>query len=297
MPEWASIASHVKQVCGESLQIDSARSVGGGCINAAYVLSGKTRNFFIKTNHASRLAMFEAEADGLKEISQSHTLRVPEPICWGVAGNEAFLVMESLNLGASGSAGLLGEKLAAMHRVTQENNACPRYGWYRNNTIGSTTQINDFEDDWVTFWDRHRLGFQLELARRNGATTQILRQGEKLRESLTAFFVDYVPEASLLHGDLWSGNYAFERSGDPVIFDPAVYYGDREAELAMTELFGRFPADFYEAYQSAYPLDKNYRTRKILYNLYHILNHFNLFGGGYLSQAGSMINQLLNEVH
>lgn len=296
MTDWIRISRHVEETCGESLQVDSVRSVGGGCINAAYTLQATTRQFFIKINSASELDMFEAEAEGLREIAQSHTLRVPEPVCCGTAGGEAYLVMENLNIGGSGNAAQLGEDLAAMHQVVQESDGRPRFGWFRDNTIGSTAQVNDYEEVWEIFWAKHRLGFQLDLARRNGAGHSMLQQGERLKESLGVFFEGYQPEASLLHGDLWSGNYAFDQSGTPVIFDPAVYYGDREAELAMTELFGRFPADFYSAYHSAYPLDEGYKTRKTLYNLYHILNHFNIFGGGYQSQAGGMINRLLSEI-
>lgn len=296
MQDWVTISQKVKERCGESLQVDSVYSVGGGCINASYVLKAETREFFIKVNSAEGLGMFEAEAEGLREISQSHTLRVPEPLCWGIAGRDAFLVMEKLDLGGTGSAKQFGENLAAMHKVSREINGRPCYGWLRDNTIGSTAQINNYENDWTKFWSEHRLGFQLDLARRNGAGRNILQQGEKLRESLAAFFQNYQPVASLLHGDLWSGNYAYEQNGEPVIFDPAVYYGDRETDLAMTELFGRFPADFYSAYHSSYPLDDGYKVRKTLYNLYHILNHFNLFGGGYLSQAGNMINRLLSEI-
>jgi len=125
--------------------------------------------------------------------------------------------------------------------------------------------------------------------------THLLRRGEALQATLTHFFTDHRPTPSLLHGDLWSGNYAFDAQGRPVIFDPAVYFGDRETDLAMTELFGGFPAAFYAAYNAAWPLDAGYATRKTLYNLYHILNHFNLFGGGYLSQAQGMIDRLLSE--
>ena len=118
-------------------------------------------------------------------------------------------------------------------------------------------------------------------------------KGEKLLKNLERFFIGYEPKASLLHGDLWSGNYGYLNNGEPVIFDPAVYYGDRETDIAMTELFGGFPAEFYTAYNEAWPLDKGYQQRKNLYNLYHILNHFNLFGGGYAMQAENMMDQLL----
>jgi fructosamine-3-kinase len=240
--------------------------------------------------------MFEAEFEGLIELASSHCIKVPEPLCCGTAGNNAFIAMENLPLGGSGDASQLGQSLAAIHRVTRCSNGQPLYGWTRENTIGSTTQRNDDENNWTTFWVRHRLGFQLDLARRKGANGQIVQRGERLCESLGEFFAGYRPEASLLHGDLWSGNVAFDPTGNPVIFDPAVYYGDRETDLAMTELFGGFSSAFYTAYQSHYPLDEGYSTRKTLYNLYHILNHYNMFGGGYLSQAGTMIDRLLGEL-
>lgn len=296
MLDWTTISKHVEQVSGDSLQAGSARSVGGGCINSAYTVQTDTRTVFIKINRASRVSMFEAEAEGLRELGRCHSIRVPEPLCWGTAGSDAYLVMEWLTVGGSGNAGQFGEALADMHRITQVNNDKPRYGWHRKNTIGSTAQNNDYEEDWQVFWVKHRLGFQLDLAGQKGADSQLLTQGERLKNSVGAFFAGNTPEASLLHGDLWSGNYAYDQSGQPVIFDPAVYFGDRETDLAMTELFGGFPADFYAAYQSAYPLDPGYKTRKTLYNLYHILNHFNLFGGGYLSQARGMINRLLSEL-
>ena len=138
--------------------------------------------------------------------------------------------------------------------------------------------------------------FQLDLAERRGAAARLLSQGERLLLDLPVLFDSYQPVASLLHGDLWSGNYAYLPSGEPTLFDPAVYYGDREADLAMTELFGGFGADFYAAYNNAWPLDSGYRTRKTLYNLYHILNHFNMFGGGYLGQAQRMMDSLLSEL-
>lgn len=295
MPDWASISNHVREVSGELLRVDSARAIGGGCINSAYTLNTDSRQLFIKINASTGLAMFEAEAEGLAEIEQSNTIRVPVPLCCGVAGNDAYLVMESLHLTGVGNPVMLGEKLAAMHRVVQMEDSQPLYGWRRDNTIGSTPQINDTEHDWVTFWSDYRLGYQLELAVRRGAGSALARKGELLREKLNYFFSDYRPEASLLHGDLWSGNFAYEQDGQPVIFDPAIYYGDRETDIAMTELFGGFSSDFYAAYKNSYPLDSGYSTRKTLYNIYHILNHYNLFGGGYLSQAMTMLDRLLSE--
>ncbi len=265
--------------------------VGGGSINETFRLDGRDRSFFVKLHHARQLDMFEAEAEGLNVLRQAGSLRVPEPLLYGVSGNRAYLVLEYLPLGGSGSAARLGEGLAAMHRMTAE-----QFGWHRDNTIGSTPQRNTREKSWVDFWAKHRLGFQLELARESGAGRKLEASGYELIEYLPALMDGREPEASLLHGDLWSGNYAYTLQGEPSIFDPAVYYGDRETDLAMTELFGGFSADFYAAYNNAWPLDAGYATRKTLYNLYHILNHFNLFGGGYLSQAQGMIDRLLSEV-
>ena len=154
--------------------------------------------------------------------------------------------------------------------------------------------VNTQTEDWIEFWREQRLGFQLNLAKQNGASLSLYNKGTELLNNLYVFYSDYTPQASLLHGDLWSGNYGYLKEGTPVIFDPAVYYGDREADIAMTEMFGGFPDEFYSAYNQEWPLDKGYRQRKKLYNLYHILNHFNMFGGGYAMQAENMIEQLLN---
>jgi fructosamine-3-kinase len=286
------ISRHISQVTGVPFDNVRQRSVGGGCINTAYVMSDDDRQFFVKTNRAALVAMFEAEFDGLQEITQSNTIKAPQPVCYGEDGSLAYLVMEYVPTGGSGtrSSELLGEHLAAMHAVNQK-----QYGWFRDNTIGSTPQINQPADDWVSFWRDRRLAFQLELAANNGYAGRLQQKGEQLLGKLEAFFPQ-PPQASLLHGDLWSGNYAISDKGEPVIFDPAVYYGDRETDLAMTELFGGFPAAFYAAYNNSYPLDEGYGVRKTLYNLYHIINHLNLFGGGYGGQAERMIEQLLSEV-
>ncbi|MDH5552757.1 MAG: fructosamine kinase family protein, partial [Nitrosomonas sp.] len=170
------------------------------------------------------------------------------------------------------------------------------FGWTRNNTIGNTEQINTTTTDWLQFWRKNRLGYQLNLAKNNGYSGKLQQLGERLMSDLSVFFNNTSPAASLLHGDLWNGNVSFDANGQPVIYDPAVYYGDREADIAMTELFGMLPVAFYTAYQDDYPLDSGYNTRKILYNLYHVLNHLNLFGGSYRHQAEQMMNQLLVEI-
>jgi fructosamine-3-kinase len=290
---WSRIAAQIEHTTGTPFRCERQRAVGGGCINDAAVIEDAGRSYFVKLNDARRLPMFEAEADGLNELAASRTVRVPLPVCTGLAEQRAYLVMQYVEFGHGDDAAaeLLGRGLAAMHRVQQGD-----YGWWRINTIGSTPQDNTRESDWVTFWDTHRLGYQLELAATHGYGGDLQRKGARLRAGLGQFFTDYTPPASLLHGDLWSGNYAVDTQGQPVIFDPAVYYGDRETDLAMTELFGGFPARFYHAYREAYPLDPGYAVRRDLYNLYHVLNHLNLFGGGYRTQAEEIIRRLLREL-
>lgn len=291
--QWEHIAADISQATAHDFRLRSVDSVGGGSINNAYRLTGDKHSFFIKLNRADRLEMFEAEAEGLQELIAANAVRVPQPVCLGSDEQHAWLVLEHVEMaGGNGAAlELLGRQLAQLHRATADE-----FGWQRDNTIGSTPQINTLTGDWVTFWRDYRLGFQLWLAARQGAGQRLLHKGETLQAELDKLFVGHRPEPSLLHGDLWSGNYAITSEGEPVIFDPAVYYGDREADLAMTELFGGFPARFYDAYREAWPLEPGYALRKVFYNLYHILNHFNLFGGGYAGQAERMIDQILAEL-
>jgi protein-ribulosamine 3-kinase len=238
-------------------------------------IRGTTR--FLKSNSSQYLDAFAAEADGLAAL-RAAGMRAPEPCSHGTAGRQAYLVLEYLDLNGRKDFAALGRMLASAHRRTG-----PRFGWQRDNYIGSTPQQNGWCDDWGEFWMERRIRPQLELARRNGFSITVPPLGllEKHR-----------PQPSPLHGDLWSGNAGFTADG-PVVFDPAVYYGDREADLAMTELFGGFPREFYRAYEEAWPLDEGYRRRKDLYNLYHLLNHLNLFGGGYLAQVESTLRLLL----
>jgi fructosamine-3-kinase len=235
--------------------------------------------------------MFEAEAAGLDALAAAEAIRVPRALCTGTSEGLSFIVMEHLKLGHGGDGGWTkaGRQLAALHR-----NSATEFGWTRSNTIGATPQHNGWRDNWVAFWRERRLGFQLELAATNGYGGRLQSLGEQLLHRFPAL-IDHAPEPSLLHGDLWGGNLGFTAQGEPVIYDPATYYGDREVELAMTELFGGFSADFHAAYREAWPMDAGYRIRRELYNLYHVLNHLNLFGGGYGSQAQSMMQRLLAE--
>jgi fructosamine-3-kinase len=287
---WDDIELAIREALDAPFIIDSRAAAGGGCINECHVVRGRGRAFFVKLNAPERAEMFAAEAAGLEEIRRAGAVRVPQPLCHGAGPDASWIVLEHLELKPANDKAMaaLGRNLARLHRVTRD-----RYGWDRHNTIGSIPQANTPADDWIAFWRERRLGYQLRLAASRGQGGHLTASGERLLEKLPAFFAGYRPPPSLLHGDLWSGNAAMEAGGEPVIFDPAVYFGDREADLAMTELFGGFSRSFYDAYRSEYPLDAGYATRKDLYNLYHVLNHLNLFGGGYGAQAERMIERLL----
>ncbi len=273
-------------------KICSTKPISGGDINVAFLLEGEKQRYFVKLNQANLVDMFAAEFAGLIELEQSKTVKIPRPITFGQSEDNSFLVLEFLELkrATSESETQFGQQLAQLHLQKQ-----PCFGWQIDNTIGSTRQPNAHSENWVDFWREQRLGFQLHLAAQKGYRGKLQILGEKLCERLDDFFVDYSPQRSLLHGDLWGGNFATDAKNNSVIFDPACYYGDRETDLAMTELFGGFGRDFYAAYNAVWQLDAGYKTRKTLYNLYHILNHVNLFGGGYSLQAEQMMQKLLAE--
>ena len=287
MEPWEAIDAALGDAVGSTVRVRARSPVGGGCINAAWRLDTDAGRFFVKLNTAAGAEMFAAEAAGLAALGAGGAVRVPRPLAHGTAGARAFLLLEHLELGPGDrtSAARLGHALAALHAVT-----APAFGWTRDNTLGSTPQPNGWMDDWIAFWRERRLGHQLALAARRGHR---FRDGERLLARLDALLAGHAPAPSLLHGDLWGGNWAALPDGTPVLFDPAVYHGDREADLAMTELFGGFDPAFLAAYREAAPLDDGYPLRRELYNLYHVLNHVNLFGGGYVGQAERGIARLL----
>jgi protein-ribulosamine 3-kinase len=285
----------ITDASGQTFHTLKSMPVGGGCIGDSYRLKGRDRDYFVKCLPAPSQAVLDAEIAGLQAILATHTVAAPHPLCCDVVANQAVLVLEWLEMQAlgGGSARNLGQKLAEMHAIAQ-----PYFGWHDDNWIGTSPQLNTpcrDGQDWVAFWRTNRLGFQLDLAARNGHGGRLQQQGARLLERLPVFFENYHPYPSLLHGDLWGGNAASNSNHEGLIYDPACYFGDREADIAMTELFGGFGQDFYAAYRETLALDPGYPVRKTLYNVYHILNHLNLFGGGYQSQALGMIERLLAE--
>lgn len=262
----------------EHLGITDAQAVSGGCIHRCYRATLKGRRVFLKLNDARFADAFAAEADGLAAL-RANGCTAPEPLGHGAAGAESYLLMDFLQLKSRGNYAALGRMLAALHAQQQSES----FGWVRDNYIGATPQKNGAYANWAEFWRERRLGPQVALAKRNGHAIDIGNVCDLLK--------GHQPAPSLLHGDLWGGNAGFLPNGAPALFDPAVYFGDREADLAMTELFGGFPQEFYSAYGS---LPAGYEVRKHLYNLYHLLNHLNLFGGGYLAQVESTLRLLRN---
>ncbi len=289
MRAWLSISEQLEAAGIGLKSATTPRPVSGGDINAAWRVATDSGDIFLKTAAADALPMFSAEAEGLSELAAAKALRVPAVLAAGHTDEHAFLALEWLPFEPSDHNGerLLGEGLARMHRSVSE-----RFGWHRDNTIGRTPQHNAWSDDWPGFFAVQRLAFQLTLAAENGFGDTLQEPGERLLARLPTFFENHAPLPSLLHGDLWGGNWASCR-GEPVVFDPAVYYGDRETDIAMTKLFGGFGRAFYDAYEAAWPLPAGSVERQALYQLYHILNHLNLFGASYLGRAKTLMSALL----
>jgi protein-ribulosamine 3-kinase len=289
-PLRTALATAIGRATGVPFTIRRATAAPGGCIHSSWVIASGATRYFAKTNDARLAATFAAEADGLAALGGVSGLRVPRPVVQGEADGKAFLVLEYLPLG-NGNAGAfreLGRGLARLHSHRGDG-----FGWQRNNFIGLTPQSNARHASWPEFWQRERLVPQLELAAQNGYRGELQSLGRGVVDAVPQILAGHAPAPSLLHGDLWSGNAGFLDDGTPVAFDPAVYYGDAETDLAMTELFGGFPGSFYEGYRAVRPIDEGYRVRRVLYNLYHVLNHLNLFGEGYRAQAEGTMERLL----
>ena len=291
-PELRSTLEHaIASAIGRPFRIEHTDDVSGGCIHRAVIIEGGGTRFFAKLNERPFEEAFAAEADGLDALSKAG-IRAPAVVAQGVSDDGAFLILEHLELvpGNDAAYRLLGRQLAALHAHHGR-----RFGWRRDNFIGATPQRNRESGSWVEFWRRERLAPQLALAAENGFRGRMQQLGDTLMAALPQMLADHAPSPALVHGDLWGGNAAFLADGTPVVFDPAAYYGDREVDLAMTELFGGFPGAFYAAYRDASPIAAGYPLRRTLYNLYHVLNHANLFGGGYAAQAERMMERLLAE--
>ena len=271
--------------------IKSSYATGGGSINQTQVLElTNGERVFMKQNSNPPTDFFLAEVKGLRLLTKAKKgPRIPKPIALQSGPRPTFLIMEYLessNESKNFSDGL-ARKLAELHRISQDH-----FGLDHDNFIGSTPQKNNLEKDGIIFFRDHRIQFQRQLAQKAGLLpVSIDKKIDSLCENLNRFLDASGERPALIHGDLWSGNYFPDSNGNPCIFDPAVYYGLREADIAMTELFGRLPERFYDAYHEAFPMNHGYHERKDLYNLYHLLNHLNLFGSSYLSSVQKIVNR------
>lgn len=270
--------------------IESVAAVGGGCIANACRVETTASPFFLKYGDENVARTFPGEAAGLEALAAADApLEIPSVVDTAPPEGDrpGFLVMEWIHSGREGRRfwERFGDGLAALHRHSAD-----QYGFDQNNFIGESPQSNQWMDRWPAFFRTQRLEPQVEMARDRGRW-----RGEWNRplEALYRRLPDLLPERpepSVVHGDLWQGNYMVTAVGDPALIDPAAYYGHREVDLAMTELFGGYQDPFYEAYRSAWPLESGYETRRDIYNLYHLLNHLNLFGGGYAGSVASTLD-------
>ena len=266
-----------------------AAQVSGGSIDRTYRVEAAPAPIFVKVASQAARPMLEAEALGLDALRDAGGVRVPEVLATGTSADAAFLALEWIDFHAPSVTAerSLGRGLAQLHRATAES-----YGWTRDNRIGATPQPNAQSSDWASFFAERRLGFQLELAADAGLPVAASRAVASLIDDLDRVIGEHPTEPSLVHGDLWGGNWAVTGNAEPVLFDPAVHYADREVDIAMTRLFGGFGPAFYDAYCAEWPLPDGWEQRVIVYNLYHVLNHFNLFGSGYLAQLTASLAAL-----
>ncbi|CAM9472895.1 unnamed protein product [Chrysoparadoxa australica] len=295
----ADVASTLSSAIAKNLGSDYAANFassgfgGGGGASVGTITDANKEGpkLFYKSTNMQGFDMLNAEYQGVKAMYETGTIRVPKPICLTNVGEKAFLVFEHLDMGGRGNAGLFGRQLAQMHKATSANG---QYGFAIDNTCGATPQPNSWKATWAEFWDEHRLGHIMKLCRRSGGVydrEQELRQ--KVRKILSEHEEKHDLRPSLVHGDLWTGNAAYMKDGTPVIFDPATYYGDREVDLAMSKLFGSFGGEFYKAYSEEYHLPEGWQQRETIYNMYHMFNHYVLFGGGYWGSATRMADEVL----
>jgi protein-ribulosamine 3-kinase len=268
----------------------SAHMVGGGCIHNTVKLNTSVGPYFLKWNATPKSGMFSGEADGLARISSTDTVKVPQVYHYADRNDDepGYILMEWIEPGDKNfDPAILGEKLAKLHQTISGNRA---YGLDTDNFIGISSQINSWSEDWVAFFRDRRISFQMNLAIQKGKLSGSRRvKLEKILGKLKQFLGGIRRQPALLHGDLWAGNIISGPGSEPYLIDPAVYYGDREAELSYTELFGGFSSRFYQAYHSTWPLEPGYSERRDLYNLYHLLNHLNIFGESYGLQIDAIL--------
>ncbi|MGF1724009.1 fructosamine kinase family protein [Photobacterium nomapromontoriensis] len=283
---WQAISHQLSEVLDRPFKISEKETIDGGDVNECYCISDGNERFFIKLNDRERLVIFETEAESLRIINDTDCIQVPQSVHLGTSKDKSFLILNYLPTKVidNDSAFILGQQLARMHSWGEQG----EYGFDIDNYIGLTPQPNQWQRRWCRFFAEQRIAWQLQLCKEKGIEFGNI---DDITSQVIKLLVNHQPKPSLLHGDLWHNNTAVTVTG-PIIFDPASYWGDRECDIALTELFGGFPQSFYDGYQSVWPLDEAYQQRKDLYNLYHVLNHCNLYGGSYIIQAKHILEKL-----
>lgn len=287
----ARIEAAISEQTNQQAEFEKSKTAHGGCINDSRIVSLKDgRHYFIKSHPQANLfpGLFKTEFKALQLLAEPGVIHIPEPVVF----DSDFIVMEMFKEGnkANDWQEQIGRSLAALHKATQRK----EYGFEENNFIGTNRQINDWSDNWLEFWREHRLGFQLKIfSEKTNTDDALLKAGERLLNKLDTLIGDISEPAVLLHGDLWSGNASANEKGEPVIFDPASYYGHREVEIGMMRMFGGFGPSCEAAYAEVWPFEEGSEERISLYLLYHELNHLNLFGSGYYQSCLSTINALI----
>ena len=283
---WHFISEQISKCIQQDFICDDIREVKAGDSHKAYKISDGKQRFFVKTNEKIQLSNFDAEREGLEHLNNTQLFKVPRVICSGLVSSHSFLVLEHVNLTAGNDTTWFhfGQALAKLH----SNHTQQMYGWQEDNFIGLTPQSNLWQKKWNCFYAEQRIGFMLQLLSEKGHE---LANIDSVVESVNHLLSGHNPKSSMLHGDLWQGNTGFHLN-HPVVYDPAFYFGDRETDLAMTELFGRFPESFYQGYEDIWPLENDYQYRKPIYQLYHVLNHALLFGGHYIESAKITLKNL-----
>ncbi|MBL1141519.1 MAG: phosphotransferase [Proteobacteria bacterium] len=285
------IEAAISDSTNQQSEFANSKVAHGGCINDSRIVTLKDkRQFFIKTHSQSKLlpGLFKTEFTSLQLLAEPKVIHVPKPLVCG----DDFIVMEVFKEGlpANDWQVQMGRRLAQLQLATKKE----QFGFEQNNYLGTTKQINNWSDNWLEFWRGQRLGYQLELfSSKTDKDDPLLKAGEQLINKLDSIISNISEPAVLLHGDLWSGNAAANEKGEPVIFDPASYYGHREAEIGMMRMFGGFDSHCEAAYAEVWPLEDGAEQRICLYRLYHELNHLNLFGSGYYQTCLSTMHSLL----
>lgn len=288
MTIWDAIQIDIRATGHEDFSIHSKISLSGGDINQSFHLSGNENSFFLKLNSIDNIDMFHKEKLGLETLSKSNSFRTPHPYSVGKFEDKSYLIMEYLELSNAGKMDIFAETLAKMHQVNRG-----QFGFESHNYIGSTKQYNEWDSNWGRFFCEQRLLPLLKLLSNKQESKGLLSDLEQLLKMVPKLLNEHKPKPALVHGDLWQGNYSFCTRGEPIIYDPACYYGDREVDLAMLELFGNPGEKFSAEYNLLLPVSHGFTIRKKIYNLYHLLNHTYLFGGSYRAQSSEMLKRIL----